>query len=117
MIKPADYWRVVCAPKVRARKREIGRSPSNTEIAAQIEAETGKPSGRQLVEAWFAGRREPFISQFFALCAVLTIDPMEVLAHNKGGKPLVRLSEITDARQGLRKLSDLRNRGAKKRVG
>ena len=49
------------------------------EIAAAVESATGKPSGRGLVSLWLLGTREPFISQFFALCEKLGLRPSEVL--------------------------------------
>jgi hypothetical protein len=75
----SGYWKEVAAPKARARKDRLGRAVSNTSIAAAVEASTGKRTSRQLVEAWFAGKREPYISQFFALCKYLELDPGEML--------------------------------------
>lgn len=78
--KASDYWRVVCAPRIRARKQELGgRSLPDSEIAAAVEAATGKPSDRALVNHWLLGRREPYISQFYALCEKLAVDPLEIL--------------------------------------
>ncbi len=76
---PKDYWKQVCAPIVRGKKEKIGRSLTNSDIAAAVERATGKDTSRQLVEHWFRGIREPYMSQFIALCARLEVDPMEVL--------------------------------------
>jgi hypothetical protein len=74
-----DYWRRVCAPKLKRRKEELGRAVPEREIAAAVEAATGKNSERGLVSLWLLGEREPYISQFFALCEKLGMDPAEVL--------------------------------------
>lgn len=94
-MEPSDYWRKVCAPKVRARKEEIGRALTNTEIGAYVEAATGKPSGRALVESWFKGEREPFVSQLLALCERLELDPFTVLASpsTQKARTVVRVQE------------------------
>lgn len=75
-----EYWAKVCAPKLKARKRELGRKVPERQIAAAVEAATGKPSGRVLVAMWLRGEREPFISQFFALCKEMDMDPIQVLS-------------------------------------
>lgn len=74
-----DYWREVCAPRLLARKEELGRAMPEREIAAAVESATGKPSGRGLVWSWLHGEREPFVSQFFALCDKLGVEPLDVL--------------------------------------
>ena len=74
-----DYWKRNCAPKMMARKKELGRGVSEREIAAYVEEQTGKPSERALIGHWLHGRREPFFSQFLALCEKLEMDPHEVL--------------------------------------
>lgn len=76
---PKDFWRNVCAPVVRSKKKEIGRDLSNTDIAAAVELASGKDTSRQLVEHWFRGIREPYMSQFVALCTRLEIEPVTVL--------------------------------------
>lgn len=78
-MNPKDYWKQVCAPIVRGKKDKIGRSLTNTDIALAVERATGKDTSRQLVEHWFRGIREPYMSQFIALCARLEVDPLEVL--------------------------------------
>lgn len=75
----ATYWREVCAPKLKARKDELGRAVPEREIAAAVEAASGKSSERALVSLWLLGEREPYISQFFALCSKLGMDPADVL--------------------------------------
>lgn len=62
-----------------ARKRELGRKVPEREIAAYVATQTGKPSERALVGMWLHGEREPFVSQFLALCVKLQINPNEVL--------------------------------------
>jgi hypothetical protein len=93
-VKPADYWREVGAPKVRARKEELGRALSNTMIAAAVEQSSGKSTSRQLVEEWFKGEREPYVSQLVALCAHLGLDVEGVLSRDaKVRVPLRRIKE------------------------
>ena len=79
-VNPADYWRLVGAPKARAKKDELGRSVSNTSIAAAVEQKSGKSTSRQLVEEWFKGEREPYVSQLVALCEHLDLSIVEVLS-------------------------------------
>jgi hypothetical protein len=78
-----DYWRKVCAPKLKRRKGELGRGLPEHEIAAYVEAKTGKRSERGLVSLWLLGKREPYISQFFALCEKLEMDPFEILSQER----------------------------------
>jgi hypothetical protein len=73
-----SYWRDVGAPKVAARKASIGRRLSNTTIAAFVEFRSQKNTSRVLVESWFKGTREPYISQLVALCEILELDPASV---------------------------------------
>lgn len=82
-MEPLDYWRKVCAPVIRDKKEKLGRSISNSTIAAAVEAKTGKGSSRQLVEAWFHGDREPYVGQFVALCEKLDLDPALVIGQEK----------------------------------
>lgn len=77
----SNYWRDVGAPKVRERKAELGREVSNTTIAAAVEKSSGKNTSRQLVEEWFKGEREPYVSQLVALCEYLDLDPATVLVQ------------------------------------
>lgn len=110
VMKSGDYWREVCAPKLRGRKREIGREMTNTEIAAAVEARSGKSTTRQLVEHFFNGRREPYISQFFALCEVMRVEPIGVLTRSSIStqalharrQPAVRVQENVRMRKALR---------------
>lgn len=94
-MKPEDYWRLVGAPRVREQKAALGREVSNSSIAAAVEAATGKNTSRQLVEAWFAGEREPYISQLIALCSKLGLDFRTVLAppSTRERRPAIRGSE------------------------
>ncbi len=78
-IKPEDYWRLVAAPKLKARKQEIGRSRTNTEIAAAVELASGKPTTRQALEHFINGVREPYISQLVAICRAMEIALEEVM--------------------------------------
>ena len=73
-------WREVLAPRLKARKAELGRSVSETAIARDVETATGQDSSRSLVAMWFRGEREPTVTQFVALCMRLMLDPVEVLA-------------------------------------
>ncbi len=79
-MKAADYWREVGAPKLRARKAEIGRSMTNTDIADVVEGMSGKRTTRPLLEAFFKGEREPYISQLVAICDVMKMDLMSLVA-------------------------------------
>ncbi len=78
---------------------------SETEIAAAVESATGKPSRRGLVNAWLRGDREPFMSQFFALCEKLEIDPQFVLQrkqHTRAEPLIQRRSIIQQSRKPYR---------------
>lgn len=96
VVQPSDYWSKVCAPKVRAVKRDLGRAVSNTAIAAAVEQRTGKNTSRQLVEAWFSGVREPYISQLIALCEYLELAPADVFLS----KPTAQREPLFRAREG-----------------
>lgn len=98
MTKWGDYWKTVCAPKLKAKKAELGRGVPEREIAAAVEAATGKPSERSLVNMWLHGEREPFISQFFALCEKLGADPAEVLKARKSSHVPGRIFSSTSKR-------------------
>lgn len=91
-MNPKDYWAKVGAPKVRLRKLELGRKVTNTEIAAAVELKSGKRTTRNLVEAWFKGFREPYVSQLVALCSTMDIGVGEVLraASTQASEPLFR---------------------------
>lgn len=93
------YWSDVCAPVLKARKRALGRKVPEKEIAAAVEDSTKKRSTRGLVNAWLSGKREPYISQFLALCDKMGADEIAVLGlapklgsahvrrHAEGKKP------------------------------
>lgn len=102
-----DYWRRVCAPKLLARKEELGREMPEREIAAAVETATGKPSGRGLVWSWLHGEREPFISQFFALCDKLGLEPTDVLREEPPPRPPRAVLGRVNERQ---KIKDIRRK-------
>jgi hypothetical protein len=78
-MNPKEYWARIGAPKIRLRKRELGRAVSNTTIASAVESQSGKATSRQLVEEWMKGNREPYVSQLVALCDQMKISLTEVL--------------------------------------
>ena len=78
-MKASDYWREVGAPKLRARKAEIGRTVTNTQIAAAVEEKSGKATTRQLFEMFLRGTREPYISQLVAICDKMDLDLATVI--------------------------------------
>lgn len=102
------YWREVCAPKMLARKKELGRAVSEREIAAAVETATGKPSERALVWMWLHGEREPFIGQFFALCEKMGLAPFEVLEPPRGVRQRTPLRQINEKSPPQRKVSTVR---------
>lgn len=69
----SEYWKKFGAPMLRARKREIGRSMHNVDIAEAVESRSGKKTSRQLFEHFLHGRREPYISQLVAICDVMNL--------------------------------------------
>ncbi len=75
-----EYWAKVGAPILRAKKDEIGRSASNTDLAAQVEAACGKRTTRQLFEHFINGKREPYVSQLVAMCQVMGVDLDSVIS-------------------------------------
>lgn len=78
--KPSAYWRQLCAPILKRRKDVLGRKVPEREIAAYVEAESGKDTSRGAVNLFLLGEREPYISQFIALCTKLELSPLDVLA-------------------------------------
>lgn len=90
-----DYWRRVCAPKLKRRKEELGRGLPEHEIAAYVETKSGKRSERGLVSLWLLGRREPYISQFFALCEKLGLDPFDVLSQERPSRQSAKPHRVT----------------------
>lgn len=86
MVDAENYWRDVCAPRLRARKLELGREVPEREIAAFVHRRSGKATKRSLVAMWLRGEREPYISQFLALCEKLSLDPFAVLREEKRAK-------------------------------
>lgn len=106
------YWKKYCAPKLKARKDELGRGVSEREIAAYVEANSGKKTTRSLVSLFLLGEREPYISQFFAMCKKLDMEPDEVLTDSleSVGKhtPLFKSGQQTKRMKTLKKLKDSR---------
>lgn len=102
------YWGEVCAPKLLARKEKIGRKLPEREIASYVEEKTGKPSGRALVWRWLHGQREPFISQFFALCEKLELDPGEVLNRSRATAGAPKFRQVPLPRHQARKITNQR---------
>lgn len=82
-----DYWKDVCAPKLKARKEELGRKVPEIEIAAYVESNSGKRTTRSALNLFLLGVREPYISQFYALCEKLELDPVSVLTEGKKEVP------------------------------
>lgn len=92
----SDYWRKKCAPILRARKQELGLKMTEREIAAAVEAESGKDTGRVLVHRWLDGSREPYVSQLVALCKKMGVSLTEVLhgASTQVSEPLFRSQDV-----------------------
>lgn len=101
-VKAADYWKSVGAPKIRARKEALGRSVSNTAIAAKVEEASGKSTSRQLVEEFMKGEREPYISQLVALCAFLELEIEEVLTPAVERTPALRTGNLRFSKAKVR---------------
>ena len=105
-MNPSDYWRSVGAPKVRARKLEIGRGMTNESIAEQIEIRSGKRTTRKAFENFMNGIREPYVSQLVALCSILELDVREFFASSDVPKrqPLAHRNQSRkpDRRQKVR---------------
>lgn len=113
MGKWGNYWRDVCAPRLLAKKRELGRGMPEREIAAAVEAATGKPSERSLVWMWLHGEREPFVSQFFALCDKMGVPPNQLLAPMEKSAEVRKrtpLRHVDSAGSELRKRSLAKSR-------
>ena len=79
-IKASDYWRLVCAPKLRRAKGALGEEePAQADLSEAVFEESGKKGKRAAVGHFLTGEREPYFSQFIALCRKLEVDPLEVL--------------------------------------
>jgi len=74
------YYKKSLAPKLKARKDELGRSVPERSIAFDLQMATGQESSRSLLAMWFRGEREPTVTQFMALCERMGLSPIEVLA-------------------------------------
>lgn len=72
------------AKRAMAAKGSGKNKISDRAIAAFVTAETGKNSERSLINAWMNEEREPYLSQFFALCQYLKLDPGEMLGLEVG---------------------------------
>ena len=95
-MQPGDYWKLVAAPKIRARKRVLGRARSNASLAEAIELASGKRTGRGLFEHFMRGTREPYISQVVAMCSVMEVPLQEILQPaipTIAKQPLIRVRE------------------------
>jgi hypothetical protein len=82
-----EYWKETCAPILRAKKDQLkgqGKIASDQALAAAVEDRSGKRSGRALVNHMLNGVREPYFSQFLALCDMLEVEPASVLAPAAG---------------------------------
>lgn len=105
-----DFWRDVCAPKLRDQKAKLGgRKLPEREIADYVEAHSGKRTGRALVQTWLTGRREPYISQFFALCDKLEVDPQVVLHRDRPARTVLRRVAQDRADYRIRKKPQQKN--------
>lgn len=76
------YYSKVVAPKLRAKKAELGRSVPERSIAFDLQMATGQESSRSLLAMWLRGEREPTITQFMALCERMGIPPIELLQQS-----------------------------------
>lgn len=73
------FWVKKIAPRLKARKDELGRNHPERTIAFDVQMATGQESSRSLLAMWFRGEREPTLSQFMALCDRMGLDPLEVI--------------------------------------
>jgi len=80
-ISPKDFWRLCAAPVLSAKKRALGdRALPQAELAEYVESETGKRTSRGLVGLFLQGKREPYFSQFIALCRKLDVNPRDIFS-------------------------------------
>lgn len=79
----------------RARAEETKESAGKTDadLAAEVSEIVGYEVSRQLVNAWFRGRRVPSLPEFMALCAALGADPGEILFSVKVSHRYVTASD------------------------
>jgi hypothetical protein len=85
-----EYWKRICAPKLKARKEALGRAVPEREIAAYVESKSGKPTTRALISLFLLGKREPYISQFIALCQKLDMSPTDVISAPSNYRSVAR---------------------------
>jgi transcriptional regulator with XRE-family HTH domain len=94
--RTGDHWRKVCAPQLKRVKDRLGRGVPEREIAAAVHTASGKGTTRQLVSLWLHGQREPYISQFLALCDKLGVNWRDVMEPSPATRaPLARVTEVT----------------------
>lgn len=119
-VESGDYWKRICAPFLKGKKDKIGRSLTQADMAEAIEKESGKDTARALVGHWLKGIREPYISQFVALCRQLGVEPEEAIKgdleserekrrHQESVKITARQSDSTliyNSKHGHRARSD-----------
>lgn len=91
------FWEQTCAPKLKARKKSLGREMPERAIAEAVQRATNKKSKRQLVSLWLLGKREPYVSQFFALCHKLGLDPSDVLELQDAERDEVPLASVDES--------------------
>jgi hypothetical protein len=88
---------------LKRRKDELGRAVPERVIAEHVQHASGKKTKRGLVSLWLLGEREPYISQFFALCEKLDVNPPEILKPPLSGRPPVRrVTEVTERPRKIR---------------
>jgi hypothetical protein len=92
------YWRDVVAPKLKARKAELGRAVSEQSIAYDVAQATGQDSSRSLLAMWLHGAREPTVSQFMALCERMGISGIDMLQSSITVRQRTPLKQISDVR-------------------
>lgn len=85
------YWSERCRT-VKWRREELKKKwPNNTELAREVERLSGKRTTRAVLEHFFNGRREPYVSQLAAICELLELSIDEVLRPSTPKRqPLIR---------------------------
>lgn len=73
----ADYWRTICARALKEARAAVDQT--DEEIARYVQAVSGKRTSRPQLNLILSGKREPYISQFIALCSILKLSPGGVL--------------------------------------
>jgi len=81
-IAPKDFWRLCAAPVLSAKKKALGdRALPQAELAEYVQSETGKNTSRALLGHFLKGEREPYFSQFIALCRRLDVKPGDIFSN------------------------------------